>query len=70
MAGSAEVDDMVARGSLFWQDEVQGVSSGAEVNGTLFESEGGPTVDESGAMEHPAASMSGGLAGESGPLLA
>lgn len=65
MAGSADVDDMVAGGS------VQGVSSGAEVYGTLFGSKGGPTVDESGAMEHPApsASMSGGLGGESGPLL-
>lgn len=31
--------------------------------------ERGPAVDESGAMEQPAASMSGALGGESGPLL-
>lgn len=67
VVGSEEVEDIVEGGSLLWPDEVHGVSSRATEYGTLFEE--GPTVDESGAAEHCAGSMSGGLDGESGPLL-
>lgn len=69
VAGSVEVEDMVAGGSLFWLNEEHGVSSKDVAYGTSFETERGPTVEESGAVEHPVASMSGGFCGESGPLL-